>query len=238
VPKAIIFDLDDTLIGYDVVTDQVWEDICLRFAGEIEGLKPESLYNAIARAREQYWADPERHRLGRLHLFQARRDVVSLAFSFLHIHSPELACKIADAFSIEREQAVFILPQAIDTLSHLKQKGVRLGLVTNGASEMQRAKIKRFGLEPFFNSILIEGEFGAGKPDSRVFVHTLQKLNTGTVDTWMVGDDLGRDIAPCRPLGIFSVWVDWKGTGLPPSGKVAPDKIIRNVGELLPLAWL
>jgi putative hydrolase of the HAD superfamily len=235
VPKAIIFDLDDTIISYDSVTEQVWEDVCRRFAVGVDGLTPESLFKAISQAREWYWADPERHRLGRLHLLESRRDVVKLALSNLGIDSSELANKIADTFSIERDEAAFLFPGAIDTLKHLRKKDLRMALITNGASDMQRAKLKRFGLEPFFDSILIEGEFGTGKPDSRVFSHTLQKLNISASDAWMVGDDLGRDIAPCQPLGIFSVWVDWRGAGLPPSGEVRPDKIIRNIGELLPL---
>jgi putative hydrolase of the HAD superfamily len=235
VPKAIIFDLDDTIISYDSVTEQVWEDVCRRFAVGIDGLTPESLFKAIGQAREWYWADPERHREGRLNLSEARREVVKLAFSYLKMDLPELANNIADTFTTERDEAAFLFPGAIETLTRLRKKGLRTGLITNGASDMQRAKLKRFGLEPFFDSILIEGEFGTGKPDSRVFTHTLQKLNTGASDAWMVGDDLGRDIAPCQPLGIFSVWVDWRGAGLPPSGEVRPDKIIRNIGELLPL---
>ena len=73
-----------------------------------------------------------------------------------------MANKIADTFSIERDEAAFLFPDAIDTLTFLKQNGKRLALITNGAGEMQRAKLLRFGLEPFFDSILIEGEFGAG----------------------------------------------------------------------------
>jgi putative hydrolase of the HAD superfamily len=238
VPKAIIFDLDDTIISYDSVTEQVWENVCRRCAVGVDGLTPESLLKAIGQAREWYWADPERHRLGRLHLLEARRDVVKLALFNLGIDSSELAKKIADSFSIERDEASFLFPGAIDTLTHLGKKGLRLALITNGASEMQRAKLLRFGLEPFFDSILVEGEFGCGKPDSRVFTHTLQKLDIYAADAWMVGDDLGRDIAPCQPLGIFSVWVDWKGTGLPPSAKVTPDKIVSSIGGLLPLITL
>jgi putative hydrolase of the HAD superfamily len=235
-PKAIIFDLDDTIISEDAVTEQVWRNTCLRFAPYVDGLKAESLYGAIRQAREWYWADPERHRLGRLNMIEARRDEVKLAFSNLHIDSPDLAGKIADIVSIESEKAVYLFPEAIGTLKHLKKRGVLLALITNGASGMQRAKIQRFGLEPFFNSILVEGEFGSGKPDSRIFTYTLQKLNINSADAWMVGDDLERDIAPCQPLGIFSIWVDWNGTGLPASARVTPDKIIKNIAELLPLS--
>jgi putative hydrolase of the HAD superfamily len=238
VPVAIIFDLDDTIISYDAITEQVWDNICRRYAGDIDGLKADSLYNAIGRIREWYWADPERHRQGRLKLFEARRNIVRLALTSLNIDSPELADKIADSYSLEREEAACLFPDALATLKHLKNKGVRMALITNGGADLQRAKIHKFGLEPFFESILIEGEFGAGKPDSLVFTHTLQKLGISALDAWMVGDDLGRDIAPCQPLDIFSVWVDWKGAGLPPSSKIKPDKTIRNIGELLRLTLI
>ena len=82
---------------------------------------------------------------------------------------------------------------------------------------------------------MIEGEFGVGKPDSRLFIHTLEKLSVTTAEAWMVGDDLNRDIAPCKALGIYSIWVDWKGVGLPSSFKSTPEKIIKNIGELVRL---
>jgi putative hydrolase of the HAD superfamily len=161
-----------------------------------------------------------------------------MAFTRLGRDDLELADKIADAFSAEREATSSLVPGAVDTLESLRKRGIRLALITNGGSEMQRAKIQKFGLAPFFDNILVEGEFGCGKPDEAVFLHSLEKLKVSPSDAWMVGDDLERDIAPCLPLGIFSIWVDWKGTGLPSSVKVEPDKIVRNIGELLPLASL
>jgi putative hydrolase of the HAD superfamily len=238
VPQAIIFDLDDTIISTDAVTEQIWRDICRRFAPGADGFTGEDLYSAIGKARDWYWNDTERHRAGRLNLIEARRDVVRLAFSYLDIDSPDLVVKIADTFSTEREEATCLFPGATETLEQLRKAGRRLALITNGAWEMQRAKLQRFGLEPFFDSILIEGEFGTGKPDSRVFTHTLQELGIGAAEAWMVGDDLGRDIAPCQPLGIVSVWVDWRGVGLPLSGNVRPDKIIRNISEILQITRL
>jgi putative hydrolase of the HAD superfamily len=124
-----------------------------------------------------------------------------------------------------------LVPDVISTLERLKKRGIHLALVTNGESLLQRRKIERFRLEPFFDHILVEGEFGAGKPDIRVFNHVLKTLNFRAADAWMVGDDLKRDIAPCISLGIYTIWVDGKGTGLA-SGSPNPDRIIKTVSEL------
>ena len=74
-----------------------------------------------------------------------------------------------------------------------------------------------------------------GKPDERVFRHALELLEV--VDpskTWMVGDRLEHDIKPAQKLGIYAIWVDWRGEGLPESSTVQPDRIIRRLSELLP----
>ena len=106
-----------------------------------------------------------------------------------------------------------------------------MALVTNGGSDMQRGKIKRFGLGPFFDFILVEGEFGTGKPDIRVFNHVLKTLDVRAEYAWMVGDDLKRDIVPCLYLGIHTIWVDGGGAGLTPGGP-KPDRIIQSISEL------
>jgi putative hydrolase of the HAD superfamily len=232
VPQAILFDLDDTIITWDAPPEEVWGNLCLYYASRVDNLEAGKLLEAINGVREWYWSDSGRHRTGRINLLEARREIVRLAFSRLNIDASVLADEIADAYTANREKSAYIVPGAAATFKHLRQRGIRLALVTNGGSEMQRPKIQRFGLAPFFDSIIIEGEFGCGKPDKRVFLHALGKLNVLPENAWMVGDDLERDISPCRVLGIYSVWVDGKGKGLPVSGIVRPDRIIRNIAEL------
>jgi putative hydrolase of the HAD superfamily len=155
-----------------------------------------------------------------------------MAFSSLGIDDPEVARDLADAYVEMREGRVGFCPGAIDTIRYFHNRGVRLGLVTNGASEMQRGKLERFGLEPYFDHILIEGEFGAGKPDASVFRHMLGRFNVMAEDAWMVGDDLQRDISGAQALGMFTIWVDWRGGGLPASSPIVPDRIVRSIAEL------
>lgn len=231
--KAVFLDMDDTILADGVNTERAWRAACKQVARRLGKMTPDGLYAAIIRSGETYWRDPERHRKGRLNLAQARREVVRLAFSDLGLKDEEKADELADAYAREKNLAIAFFPGARETLRSLKDRGLRLALITNGSRETQRRKIERFALAGFFDHILVEEEFGVGKPDERIFQAALDKLNVAAPETWMVGDDLQRDIAGARKLGIYSIWVDWRGNGPPPSAPVQPDRIIRNIGELL-----
>jgi putative hydrolase of the HAD superfamily len=104
--------------------------------------------------------------------------------------------------------------------------------VTNGDAAMQRDKIERFALAPFFDVVVIEGEFGAGKPDPAVYRHALAALGAAPPDTIMVGDNLDWDVAAPQRLGLAGVWLDRPGGGLPAGSPVRPDRTIRSLADL------
>lgn len=232
-PEGILFDLDDTIISHAAVSDACWQKMCARYASRIDGFEAGQLFTAIKQTGNWYWSDPDRHRRGRLNLFNARREVVRLAFENLGIRDTSVTGELADAYSIEREKMAELIPGAIDTLTHFRNLNRKLALVTNGSSEIQRGKIERFKLARFFHHILVEGEFGQGKPEKPVFLSALRNLGIAAADAWMVGDDLERDIAGAQSAGIYAIWVDWRGTGLPELSRVKPDRTIRTLSELM-----
>ena len=124
------------------------------------------------------------------------------------------------------------LPEAIDTVRWLRARGIKLALITNGAGEAQQRKIERFDLGVLFNAILVEGEMGFGKPDERIYRRALRDLEVNPEDAWMVGDHLEFDVAAPQQLGLFAVWIDTGGRGLPPDRQVRPDRVIRRLSEL------
>ena len=111
--------------------------------------------------------------------------------------------------------------------------GVPLALLTNGNKTSQRGKINRFNLEPHFDCILVEEEFGLGKPDERVYLHALEQLGSQPSDAWIVGDNLEWEVAAPQRLGITAIWHDFAGKGLPEGTDVRPDRVIRSLPELL-----
>lgn len=231
-PQAVLFDLDDTIIAYDAHTDALWKSVCLRFASVVRTHSADELFGAIRKSADWYWSDPERHRKGRLNPLTARRELVTLALTGLGIKDPMLATSIADTYYHEREDWTSLIPGAKETLICMKEHGIRLALVTNGGAEQQRRKIQKYGLEPFFEYILVEGEFGAGKPDRRVFEHTLTTLRISAEQAWMVGDNLEWEVPVPQQLGMFAVWVDWRNRGIPDHSPVMPNLIVKTIAEI------
>lgn len=234
-PKAIFFDLDDTLLAYSEAVGPCWQTVCQEFAPRVGGITPDALQAAIRRQGDWFWSDPERHRRGRLDLVAARREIIGTVLPQLGCTDPTLADEMSQRRSELHEQSVVLFPEAVNVLHALRSHGLRLALITNGADDAQTRKIDRFNLRPMFDSILIEGAFGSGKPDPRVFQHTLTALRVTPSEAWMVGDNLTMDIAPASRLGLFTVWHDFAGRGLPANAPVLPDATIRNISELLAL---
>ena len=129
---------------------------------------------------------------------------------------------------------MFIFPGAHDAIDALRALGVKLALVTNGGALTQRAKVERFKLAHRFHHIQIEGEQGFGKPEERAYLHAMDALGVTAEDTWMIGDNLEWEVEVPQKLGIYAIWMDVHGDGLPPDSTVKPDRIIRSLGELLP----
>ena len=164
---------------------------------------------------------------------RARRELIQGTLNRLGVNDPSLTDEMSDVFSASREDAVHPLPGAVETLQRLRDLGVRLALITNGEAEGQRRKVETFGLARFFECVLIEGEFGVGKPDERVYRHALDHLDAQPSEAWMVGDNLEWEVAAPQRLGLYSIWVDVTGAGLPEFADVRPDRIIQALPELL-----
>ncbi len=234
----MLIDLDDTILSAYNNAGAVWLEVVTEFASALAGLTLESASAAILASADAFWDDPERHRQWRQQMFPARREVVRLAFEAVAIAggpaiSSDVTVAIADRFSVLREERYHPFPGALEALQGLQDAGLLLALLTNGSGETQRDKLARFGLERFFHHIQIEGEHGFGKPEERAYRHALAQLGVSSADAWMVGDNLEWEVAAPQKLGIYAVWHDYAGKGLPEGSKVRPDRIIQSLSELL-----
>ena len=140
---------------------------------------------------------------------------------------------MAQAYAAHREEAIKPFPDALETLDALRKRAIRLALLTNGEATIQRRRIEKHALASYFDSILIEGEFGVGKPDRRVYLHALKELGVRPEEAWMVGDNLEWEVALPQRLGMLAIWFDVVGAGLPESSPIRPDRIITSLSELL-----
>lgn len=229
--KSLLLDLDDTLLDYSSGVDDCWAAACTlgcRSGGGDAG----ALITAVAASRRWFWDDPTRNRRERVNMLGAWTRIVEHAFETLGRPDGAHAATIATEFARRRRERMRLFPDALSCLAAWRAGGVRLGLVTNGDASQQRDKIARHGLASYFDVIVIEGEFGAGKPDAVVYRHALDTIGARVEDTCMVGDHLDFDVAGAQQLGMQGIWIDRLGAGLPAQCTVRPDRIIRTLTEL------
>ena len=228
----MLLDLDDTLLDYSGGVDECWTAACTTGCENGPGDVVDVLIPAIVESRRWFWDDPTRHRRERVNMLGAWTKIVEHALTTLGRPDPALAAAIAVEFARRRRERMQLFPDARACLAAWRAGGVRLGMVTNGDASQQRDKIVRHALAEYFDVIVIEGEFGAGKPDEAVYRHALAALGARAEDTCMVGDHLDFDVAGAQQLGMRGIWIDRAGAGLPSGCAVRPDRIIRTLSEL------
>jgi putative hydrolase of the HAD superfamily len=234
-PKAIFFDLDDTLLAYGAAAKLAWEEMCHRYAVRVNGGDAVGLNQAIRVRADWFWRDATRHRQGRCAMVATRASIIAFAIQSFGVDDPTLAHEMAAVMTTLHGEYMQPFPGAISMLEQLRAAGIRLGLITNGDKILQYQKIDRFALRDHFEILLVEGEFGVGKPDLTVFQHALQALKLAPQQAWMVGDNLAFDIAPAQQLGIRAIWHDHRQVGLPEDATIEPDLIIHEITDILRL---
>ena len=235
-PRAMLIDMDDTILSAYGRPEIAWHNVAAEFAAEFGPFTSQQVAAAVLDSARKFWSVAGAE--WRLKLDEARRMVVGDGFAALaaggHALPADLAARLADRFTAYREEEMFVFPGAHDAIDELKARGVKLALVTNGAAGAQRAKVERFALSDRFDHIQIEGEHGFGKPEERAYLHAMQALGVTASDTWMIGDNLEWEVVAPQRLGIYAIWIDVHGDGLPADSTVKPDRIIRSLTELLP----
>jgi len=228
--RAVLFDLDDTLIDYTGRVEGCWDAACAQAAPH--GVDVVALAQAVHEARRWFWGDPDRHARERVDMLGAWTKIAALALERVGRPSERVAREVAVDFSLRRTAATTIFDDALPCLHGLCARGVPLGLVTNGDARMQREKLERHQLGHFFDVVVIEGELGVGKPDATVYRHALRALGVEASQAMMVGDNFEWDVAGAARAGLTGVWLDRAGRGGAETAHAT--RTIRTLAELEP----
>ena len=229
-PKAILFDLDDTLLDMVSAMQSSWQEVCADLAPRL-GCDAATLRETIRRESAIFWADEKAVAGFRVKPLESRTIVVRLSLLSMGLDD-------SGAEDIARRSLRGYLDRlapfddSLETLESLRSQGYRLGMVTNGSSDTQREKIGRWKLEPYFDEIVIESEFGRGKPDPGVFRQALAGTGAAPGEAWMVGDNLYADIGGARGAGIHSVWIHRERLQFPDDPPAHPHRRIGHFDEL------
>ena len=149
---------------------------------------------------------------------------------------PEWRDALIGAYRAHRPR-LGMYPDAARALDRL-QRRVKLGLVTEGDGQAQRAKVAALGLEEVFQVVVILGreEQGRWKPNPEPFARALAGLDVPGPEAAYVGDNPAKDFRGARALGMRTVRVR-RSDGLhaerePAEEADAPDAEIESLDEL------
>ena len=249
--SAVIFDLDDTLIEDIRTAESSYEEVRRRLVAEGGG--SEGSWEGMRDAARAVWqAGPDyglRVDLGfasweglwstfagndpvldsvKAWLPTFRREAWTAALASLGLRDPDLIHTAEKTFVEAQVSGHPVLPGAAETVRRLSARH-RLGLLTNGPSDIQRLKLQESGLAPHFESLAISGELGVGKPEPAAFAAILGQLGVEPHEAVMVGDSWERDIEGALAAGMPSVWI---ASGRPVPASQEGVTVIQTIEEL------
>ncbi|MET9497417.1 HAD family hydrolase [Streptomyces sp. NPDC006552] len=129
--------------------------------------------------------------------------------------------------------AVTCRPGVLDGLAQLRSVGWTIGIVTNGASDIQRAKLTATGITDVVDGIAVSGDLEIRKPDRELFELAAHRCGSElSGGGWMVGDNPAGDIGGGRRAGLRTIWL----RGRPwPAGLPQPDHSVNVITEAVAL---
>lgn len=219
--EAVLFDLDDTICEYRQSIEEL-----VAHSFDAVGVEP---FFTAAEYRETFgeyvaaYDDVDEIR---------ERSFVALADE--KGRDSDLAREMAAAYAAERDQAdVQFLPGAREAVETLCER-YRAAIVTNGAPEMQTAKLRSLGIEGQFETVVHAGHDTAAKPDPEPFEAAMEALGTSADRTVKVGNSLTTDVAGAHAAGVRTVWVEQEGLE---EIEPEPHHRIGRMDELLDEPW-
>jgi len=210
--KAILFDLDDTLLDWGHFAAN-WEEIeakhlppvfeYLTTLGEVQG--DLNLFLAHFRERTRHvWLDA-RTTLIAPHVGK----VLVQTATMLGIPEDQIDQRTCmEVYGWGKVEGTSIFPDVIDGLTLLRERGVKFGMVTNAFQPMwmRDVELEQHGLLDFFPACRFSAaDVGHLKPHPEIFRRALDCLGTRPEETVFVGDNPVADIAGAQAAGMRAV---------------------------------
>ncbi len=213
---AILFDLDGTLLNNRASHDAAFAKLCERYPSV---LRVESKEQKAALIRLYSVDDPE---------------VVYRKFCRKnHWETPPAFAdfwKLWKTFYVELAEP---FPNAKETLELLRRNGYRIGMITNGESEFQRAKLRSSGLLPYFDLVVVSGEVGVAKPQAEIFGLCADGLDVEISRCLFVGDNPKTDLAGAENAGMDFMLVRRRKSAVVPTYKASDVSALKEILELI-----
>ena len=228
---TVLFDLDDTLhddsTAYKKAAGRVAADVA---AGR--GIDEQQLLAAYIAQANGFWKKLSQEHLT-MPIIDARVQMWSDALVASGVPlDVALAQRCAVDYGRYRNEVLELFPGALDLVLALRERGCRIGIVTNGFAATHHEKVDLLGLRPHIDGLFLADEMNMVKPDPEIFRYVCRTLGSEPERTAMVGDRYDRDVIGAASVGLFTVLIDLHAIPLP-DGAIPPDAVVNDVSDVL-----
>lgn len=213
----ILFDADETLFHFDSFTglEHLFAQFGLRFTKKD--------YKEYQTTNQNLWTEYQSGLITAQQLQHQRFDIWATR---LNTSSHELN----SAFLAIMAEICTPLDGASHLLDTLKGQ-IKLGIITNGFTELQNKRLERAGFKHHFDILVISEQVGIAKPHRGIFDHALSIMgNPSREKVLMVGDTLESDILGGINAGIDTCWLN--AHKKPASEEIKPHYEVTSLIEL------
>ncbi|MBX3083219.1 MAG: HAD family hydrolase [Anaerolineae bacterium] len=239
--KAILFDMDDTLLDWSQ-RSQDWGEyerehlayVLEHVAGSGHTVQDiETFFQAVRTLASQSWIDAAINMRAPKYadaIEQALAQAGVPAGSFDHE-------TLLRAYRWGMMDGVLPFPDVTEVLPILVSHGVKLGLVTNASTPMwsRDIELEAAGILGYFSDCRISAvDVGYLKPHPLIFQHALEQLNVASSEVVFVGDNPEADVLGAQNVGMKAVLRLVRQMGSSTAKLVSPDAQIQTLHELLP----
>ncbi|MEM8858127.1 MAG: HAD family hydrolase [Chloroflexota bacterium] len=187
--KAIIFDLDQTLLNRIATFTRFLEQQYNRFKHELHSVKAADFVTAILKHDNNGYTP--------------KIDVYNTVCTDWNI---PIQKALLDDFHEKYGTEPILNVGALEVLQQLNQRYI-LGLITNGRAKGQNAKIDGASIRHYFKAIKISEIEGIKKPDPRIFERCLHDLGVAAAQAVYIGDHPEKDVAAAQRVGMKGIWL-------------------------------
>ena len=226
--KAVIFDIDNTLIDFFKMKELSVEDAI--YAMIAAGLKKshDEIWDAVDKSYQKHGIEYQNVFNDVLKQFEGKVD------------NKKLGAAIS-AYRKVRMGHLTPYANVIPTLIELTKRGYKLGVISDAPSLQMWIRLCDMRLEHFFDFVIASEDEGELKPSPLPFKRAIELLKMKPEEIIMVGDNIHRDVAGAKNIGMVSVLakygqLDKRMVGVEPHNsieKAKPDYEIKDIKELL-----
>jgi len=235
--RGIFFDLDETLVDDDRCMRVAVAQTCTKLARRYLRIDPGQLEATYLRVADEWWTGsgsvPRASSSATSDGKAIRVEVWSKALAACDLPTQHLAIEAADLYSQERRASYCLFPD-VDEVLHLLCQTFVLGVITNGAGDTQREKLRVTGIADYMDVFIVSGDVGVGKPEPGIFIKALESAQVMPREAIYVGDSLTWDIAGAKSAGMHGVWMNRKRVSKPRDA-TQPDIEITSLRDLIPM---